>query len=320
MTDEPETTEDHGARTPRRYSRRRVLGTAGGAAAVAAVAFAGGVALVQGAGATPTLQPGQRRRFVGKVVLITGATSGIGRAAAIRFAAEGGKVAFCGRRRNLGRAVQEEIRAAGHEATYIHADVRDEHSVRAFVDAAVRRYGGLDVCFNNAGITIQKPLHEYTAAQWDDVLGTDLRGNFLALKYEIPHLIDRGAGVVVVTSSSNALTTTGGKAAYTAAKCGILGLVDCAAFDYARHNIRVNALVPGTTDTDLVRRAAGTEGLPDPVWETMARIYGKSNVPAMRRMASPDEIALGALALACDDFPYMTASRMVLDGGVSAYS
>lgn len=280
----------------------------------------GGLGAVRGASPTPQIAETGSRRFAGRTVLVTGATSGIGRAAARMFAAEGGRVGFCGRRRDRGAQVEQEIRAAGGEATYIPADMRDETSVRHFVDEVAQRYGGLDVCFNNAGITIQKPLHEYTSAEFDDVVGTDLRGNFLALKYEIPHLIARGGGSVVVTSSGNALSTTENKAAYTAAKHGIVGLVNAAAFDYAPHNIRINTLIPGTTDTELVRRAAGAEHLPDAVWSTMAASWGTSHVPAAKRMATPDEIAVGALALAAGDMPYMTASSLVIDGGAAAYT
>ncbi|MEC3919289.1 SDR family NAD(P)-dependent oxidoreductase [Nocardia sp. CDC160] len=298
-----------------------MMTTAGIAATVAAAAgAAGGIAVVHGAGTAPVVNPSAARRFDKKVVVITGATSGIGRAAAIRFAAEGGLIGFCGRREELGRAVEAEIRQAGGEATYIRADVRVESDVQQFVDAVAAKYGGLDVCFNNAGITIQKPLHEYSAAEWDDVVNTDLRGNFLALKYEIPHLISRGGGVVVVTASSNAIATTEGRAAYTAAKRGLVGMVQSAAFDYADKNIRINTLIPGTTDTELVRRAAGAMNLPDPVWKTMVDIYGKQHVPGLHRMATADEIATFALALASNDFPYMTAAQLVIDGGKTAYA
>ena len=310
-----------GTEHSRRYSRRRVITTGAVGAGVGALAgVAGGVALVQGGAPTPVVRPSAAHRFAGKVVLVTGATSGIGRSAAIQFAREGGKVGFCGRRVNRGREVEREIRAAGGEATYIRADVRVESDVRRFVDQVAGRYGGLHVCFNNAGITLQKALHEYTSAEWDDVIGTNLRGNFLALKYEVPHLLASGGGVVVVTSSSNAIATTEGRAAYTASKRGLVGLVQSAAHDYALKNIRINTLIPGTTDTELVRRAAGAMSLPDPVWKAMAAQYGKQHVPGLRRMATPDEIATFALALASDDFPYMTAAQMVIDGGKTAYA
>jgi NAD(P)-dependent dehydrogenase (short-subunit alcohol dehydrogenase family) len=309
-----------GGPADRRYSRRRLLTTGAVSAGAAAVAgVAGGVALTQAA-PRPVIEASARRRFERKVVLITGATSGIGRAAAMMFAAEGAKVGFCGRRENLGAQVEREIRAAGGEASYLRADVRVEDDVRRFVDEVASRYGGLDVCFNNAGITMEKPLHEYTAAEWDDVVSTNLRGSFLALKYEVPHLIRRGGGTVVVTASSNVRTTTGNRSAYTAAKHGIVGMVNSAAFDYAAYNIRINTLIPGTTNTELVRRAAGAMNLPDPVWAAMAAAYGKANVPGMRRMATPEEIAAGALALASPDFSYMTASELLMDGGKSAYA
>lgn len=181
-------------------------------------------------------------------------------------------------------------------------------------------YGGLDVCFNNAGMTIEKPLHEYSLAEWDDVVNTDLRGVFLALKYEVPHLIARGGGAVVVTSSSNAIATGPKRTAYSAAKRGLVGLVQSAAQDYAAQNIRINALIPGTTDTELVRRAAGMMDVPDTVWKTAATVWAKINIPVAHRMASADEIAVFALMLASDEFPYMNGAKMVIDGGKTAHA
>jgi hypothetical protein len=259
-----------------------------------------------------------RRRFENKVVLITGATSGIGRAAAIAFAAEGGKVAFCGRRENLGHDVETSIKSHGGEALYIRADVRDETSVKAFVDQVVQKYGRLDVAFNNAGITLEKPLHEYSSAEWDDIQNTNLRGVFLAMKYEIPYMLANGRGNIVVTSSSNAIATTEKRSAYTASKRGLVGLVQSAALDYVDKGIRINALIPGTTDTALVRRVAHMENVPDGVWEAAASFWANSHVP-MKRMATAEEIAAFALALASDDFPYMTGAQMVIDGGKTAY-
>ncbi len=161
--------------------------------------------------------------------------------------------------------MEQEIRAHGGEATYIRADVRVEAEVRAFVDQVATCYGRLDVAFNNAGITLEKGLHEYSSQEWEDVVNTNLRGVFLAMKYEIPHMLAGGGGNIVVTSPSNALATTEHCSAYTASKRGLVGLIQSAAFDYAANGIRVNALIPGTTDTELVRRAAGMEGVPDAI-------------------------------------------------------
>ena len=293
-------------------NRRRALGLVS-----AGVAGSLLTTVVEKARPQPVATVPRWRRFDGKVVLITGATSGIGRAAAVAFAAEGGKVAFCGRRENLGHQVQAEIKANGGEATYIRADVRDESSVKAFVDRAVRQYGRLDVAFNNAGITLEKLLHEYSSAEWDDILTTNLRGVFLAMKYEIPYMLATGGGSIVVTSSSNAIATTERRSAYTASKRGLVGLVQSAALDYVGKGIRINALIPGTTDTDLVRRVAHMEGAPDAVWKEASGVWAGSHIP-MKRLATAEEIAAFALALGSDDFPYMTGAQLVIDGGKTA--
>jgi hypothetical protein len=308
MSSEPETRD-----------RRNLLSAAVAAGAGGVIAGILG-ATAAATGKAPVIQVDDRRRFRDKVILITGATSGIGAAAAKMFAAEGGKVAFCGRRENRGAQVEREIRAAGGEASYIRADVRVESDVQRFVDQAAERYGGLDVCFNNAGITIERPLHEYTSAEWDDVVGTDLRGNFLALKYEIPHLLRRGGGVVVVTASSNAIATTGKRSAYSAAKRGLVGMVQAAAQDYADSNIRINTLIPGTTDTELVRRAAGMMDAPDAVWKPAVALWAKANVAVARRLATAEEIATVALALASDEFTFITGAQIVVDGGKTAHA
>ncbi|WP_406236770.1 SDR family NAD(P)-dependent oxidoreductase [Nocardia sp. NBC_01009] len=302
-------------------NRRKLFGLAAASGLVvgATAGLAGGVAL--GANSNPpAFRPSGLRRFENKVVLITGATSGIGAAAARLFAAEGGRVAFCGRRIERGRAVEQEIRAAGGEATYFRADVLVEDDVREFVDAVVRTYGRLDVAFNNAGITIQKKLHEYSAEEFDRVLHTNLRGTFLAIKYEVPHLLRAGGGTIVVTASSNALATDSSRAAYTASKRGLAGLVQSAALDYAADGIRVNTLIPGTTDTELVRRAAGMEALPDDAWQVLMKQWAKSNVPGLGRLATPQEIASFALTLASDEHPYLTGAQLVIDGGKTAHA
>ena len=300
-------------------NRRRVLGsTLLGSAAGLLTGLIAGVAVALPPKSPPIPPLPGRRRFEGKVVAITGATSGIGRAAALQFAAEGGKVALCGRRTGLGAEVERQIKDAGGEATYIKADMLVEDEVKAFIQRAVAVYGRLDVAFNNAGITVEKPLHEYSSAEWDRVLNTNLRGVFLAMKYQIPHLLKAGGGSIVVTSSSNAIATQAKRAAYTASKRALVGLVQSAALDYAPQGIRINTLIPGTTDTEFLRKASGNETLPEPIFRVGLNQWLKGNAPPIPRLATAEEVAAFALTLASDEHPFMTGAQMVIDGGKTA--
>ena len=298
---------------------RRSLLVGGTSAAVAGVLCAAAGVGVGGHEVPPAPHPvSSQKRFAGKVVMITGATSGIGRAAAIAFAREGAKVAFCGRRSVLGREVEEEIHHNGGAARYYRADVRIEADMQRFVDFTVAEFGPLDVAFNNAGVTLEKPLHTYSAAEWDDVVHTNLRGVFFAMKYQIPVMLAADGGNIVVTSSSNAIATQGKRGAYAASKRGLVALVQAAALEYGPHNIRINALLPGTTDTALVRRVAGMESAPDVVWKVGAAEWAKSHVPGLSRMANPEEIAEFALTLASNEHPFLTGAALVIDGGKTA--
>ena len=295
--------------------RRRWLRVAGGATISAAAGFLGGIAVARGSRPAATTVIDAAQRFAGKVVLITGATSGIGRASAIAFARQGAAVAFCGRREALGGKLEDEIKASGGRALYVRADVRDEAQVRDFVERTVETFGGLDIALNNAGITIEKPLHEFSTAEWGEVIDTNLRGVFLAMKYEIPEMLKRGGGTILVTSSSNEHRTSPRRSVYTATKSGLIGLIRSAALDYGDKGIRINAIVPGTTDTALVRGVAGMEGVPDAAWEIGAAQWGRANVPGLKRMARPEEIAEFIVAMAGPELTYMTGASLVSDGG-----
>jgi NAD(P)-dependent dehydrogenase (short-subunit alcohol dehydrogenase family) len=299
-------------------SRRAVLVGGAGAAAVGVAGLAAGIAV--GAHEVPPAPTSvsSRKRFTNKVVMITGATSGIGRAAAIAFAREGASVTFCGRREALGTDVERTIRDAGGTARYYRADVRLETNMKDFADFTVAQFGRIDVALNNAGITLEKPLHEYSADEWNDVLNTNLRGVFFAMKYQIPVMLAGNGGSIVVTSSSNAIATQGKRGAYAASKRALVALVQAAALEYGPHNIRINAMLPGTTDTALVRRVAGMENVPDAVWHAAAAEWAKSRLPGLGRMANPEEIAEFALSLTSDEHPFLTGAALVIDGGKTA--
>jgi NAD(P)-dependent dehydrogenase (short-subunit alcohol dehydrogenase family) len=303
----------------RRLGRRAVVAGAAVATAVAAgAAGAVGGRLTAAPGPRMSAAPKDGQRFAGKVVLITGATSGIGRATAEAFAAEGAKVGFCGRREDRGRQVEQQIRARGHEASYLRADVRVEDQVVKFADGVASRYGRLDIVFSNAGVHHISPVHKTTTAQWEDVLNTNLRGAYFTLKHTIPHLISAGGGNIVLTASINALAVRQGFSAYGASKHALLGLMQATALDYGGQGIRVNAVLPGLVDTEMARRVSGNERTPDALYNAGLAVTARSRAPAVGRTGRPEEVAAFVLDIASDRYPFMTGSAQTIDGGATA--
>ncbi|WP_327582615.1 glucose 1-dehydrogenase [Nonomuraea sp. NBC_00507] len=293
-------------------SRRAILTTgATGAVALAAgvvSAAAPALANTQNPPAPSTGRADPRGRFAGKVVLITGATSGIGQATAYELARHGAQVFFCGRREELGHRHEREIRQFGGEATYMRADVSKEDDVRALVATCVRRYGRIDIAFNNAGIESPKaaPLHEQTLNDFEQVWRTNAAGVFLAMKYEISHMLQQGAGIIVNTASISAEVGFATISPYNASKHAVASLTKVAALEYADKNIRINALAPGAVDTPMLERAAKAFGV---TYEQIAQDY------PIKRIVRPQEMARVVMWLASDDATAVLGTDIDASGG-----
>ena len=249
------------------------------------------------------------QRLLGRVILVTGASSGIGAAAVRRFAAEGAIVAAAARREDRITTLAAELREAGSEALAVRCDVTDEASVARAVAEVVRTFGRLDGAFNNAGIGgPHRPLHETGTADFDRVLATNLRGPFLCLKYEIPAMLTAGGGSIVVTSSVGGLVGGAANTVYATSKHGLTGLVRCAALDYARAGIRVNAIAPGPTRSEMFDRWMPTD-------EARAAMAG--HFP-LNYIADPDDMARAALFLLSDESRWTTGIVFPCEGGITA--
>ena len=249
------------------------------------------------------------KRLTGKVAIVTGASSGIGRAAAQLFAEEGAQVVVGARRAaELDRLVAE-IEASGGRAVTLPGDVCDESYARALVRLAETAFGGLDIAFNNAGTLGEMgPTIEVSAASFTETITTNLIAAFLGAKYQVPAMLKRGAGSLIFTSSI-AGHTVGfpGVASYCASKSGLIGLAQSLAAEFGPGNIRVNAILPGAVDTPLYRQMNATP-------EAQSFIAG---LHALKRVSSPKEIARAVLYLASDDASFMTGAALVVDGGTS---
>lgn len=251
-------------------------------------------------------------KLAGKRTLITGAGSGIGEAMALLFAGEGAQVAVADFDLPAAERTVSRVREAGGEAIAIHVDVSRADQVQRMVADAVAKFGGIDLLCNNAGIGVAAVCHETSEEDWDRTMAVDLKGVFLGCKYAIPHMLRQSSGVICNTSSVAGQVGVFNRAAYCAAKAGVLGLTKSIAIDYADKGIRCNALLPGTVHSPWIGKILAQQ--PDPEGERQ-RMEARQPVG---RMGRPNEIAAAALYLCSDDAAFVTGSGLVIDGGLTA--
>lgn len=249
------------------------------------------------------------RTLEDKVAIITGASSGVGWAAAELFAAHGAKIVVTARRKQHLEQLVARIRENGGEAIAVPGDIRDESHVELAVQTALQAFDGLDIAFNNAGILgAGKPLQEIDLAEWNNIVSTNLTSAFLCAKYQVPALLKRGAGSILFTGSFVGHTVgLPGMADYAATKSGLVGLTQVLAAELGPKGVRVNALLPGGIDTPMGRASANTP-------EALEFVKG---LHGLKRIADPLEIAKAALFLCSDDASFVTGAAFLADGGVS---
>jgi NAD(P)-dependent dehydrogenase (short-subunit alcohol dehydrogenase family) len=245
-------------------------------------------------------------RFTGKVAFITGAASGIGRAAALAFAREGACVTITDRTEAALDGVRAEIEAAGGEVLAIRCDVSVPEEVEAAVAHTVERFGRLNCAFNNAGVENKAaPVHEIALDEWDRILGINLRGTFVCMKHEIAQMLRQGGGVIVNTSSGAGVRGVPGGASYAASKHALIGLTKSAALDYAKAGIRVNAVLPGNIETPMMDRFTGGD------------IQKAIDLEPVGRLGKPEEIGEAVLWMCSDLGAFVTGASISVDGGWS---
>ena len=253
-------------------------------------------------------------KLAGKVAIVTGAASGIGRASAIVFAREGAKVVAADRHEAGGNETVAHILRAGGAAYFAHVDVAKEDDIRAMVDATVARWGTVDILFNNAGVVLVKSVEQMTEEEWDRVMSINVKAVFLATKYVAPIMRHNGGGAILNTGSIASFTGQLGTPAYSASKGAVALLTKSLALDLGRDRIRVNCLCPGITDTPMLREHLGYGE------EGEARIRARLSRVPLGTILQPEDVARAALYLVSDDSAGITGVLQVVDGGLLAAS
>lgn len=245
-----------------------------------------------------------------KVALVTGGTSGIGRATAIAYAQQQAKVVVVGRRMDEGEETVRLIKDAGGEAIFVQADVTKEADVKAMIDKTVDVFGRLDIAFNNAGMVGENPsLTEQTEAEYDRMMNVNVKGVWLSMKYEIAQMLKQGSGAIVNTASANGVVALPGVPLYTASKHAVVGLTKAAALQYAKAGIRINVVAPAAIETDMFEAATGGQD------EAKAYITG---LHPIGRIGTPLEVANAVLFLSSDMASFTTGETLMVDGGYVA--
>jgi NAD(P)-dependent dehydrogenase (short-subunit alcohol dehydrogenase family) len=243
----------------------------------------------------------------GKVALVTGGTSGIGKATAIAFARAGAKVVLTGRREKEGAQVVAEIKKLGGDAAFIRADVAKDTDVKAMVDFTVAKYGRLDVAFNNAGVEWKGPLEKATEAEYRRIFDINVWGVLNSMRHEIPVMLKNGGGAIVNTSSGAGHVGLPEVSVYVASKHAVEGLTKSVALEFARQNIRINAVAPGVIATEMFDRFAGDE-LRDQI----------TSITPVGRVGAAEEIAAAVLYLCSDEAKFTIGTSLAVDGGYVA--
>jgi NAD(P)-dependent dehydrogenase (short-subunit alcohol dehydrogenase family) len=246
------------------------------------------------------------KRFEDKVTLVTGGTSGIGKAAALSFAAEGSRVVVAGRRETEGTAVVADIRQHGGQATFVATDVTRDADVRKPVDSALRSYGRLDVAFNNAGTEgVMGPITELDEADWTRTVDVNLKGTWLSMKHEVAAMAERGGAIVNVATIA-AMAGMPGMTIYAGSKGGVIAMTRAAAIEWAAKGLRINVVSPGAVETDMFERFTGGN--------ERVKAEFKAAHP-LGRAGSVADIADAVLWLASDAAAFVTGHNLVVDGG-----